>query len=61
MNAYLSEIIATQRIAELRREADVVRLAAAARRMPSDGAAGQSARDRWSVGRALMILRRRTA
>ena len=61
MNTYLAEIIATERIAELRREADARRLAAQVRRRGPLADVALSLVRRWSIGRESTQVRRRTA
>ena len=59
MHAHLAEIIATQRIAELRRDAEQARLVTLVRRGPDDGVATGSERTRrsrtWFVGHRLGV------
>jgi hypothetical protein len=61
MNTYLAEIIATERIAELRREADARRLVADARRHRRIEHVLRPPLTRWSFLRTVAGLRRRTA
>jgi hypothetical protein len=61
MNAHLAEIIATERIAELRREAAAMRLAADAPRGGGVAEALRQIRSRWSLRQATSIHWRRTA
>jgi hypothetical protein len=61
MNAYLADIIATERISELRREADAVRLAAEAPRHSRAAEVVRWLSGRWSVSQHAVIHWRRTA
>lgn len=61
MNTYLAETIAAQRITDLRREADAMRLAARATRHDVDADLPRSGHIRRSLLRAVATLLRRTA
>ena len=61
MNAYLAEIIANERIAELRREADAMRLAARVSHQDRRPDPAQLEHIRRSLTRAVANLRRRSA
>lgn len=62
MNAFLAEIIAADRSAQLRQEADNARLVAAAGRQPSDAEGAVRHRRRPTfIGRAAVAIWRRPA